>query len=832
MARRAAPTDPTGPATGPTSETADRALELRARYVELRASTRHAEPGPSAERSLAEAVGAILVRGFAAWATLDVVGESGASERLVEVVSNPDTDSERGAAGLAGVVDRVITGGATETWPVGGEARVAVVGLKVRERPYGALSVGLGADDPALRPLDLAVLEEVAWGLSATLERAALVEEGRRALRATQRLARQLHQLFAASVAVTSAHDDAEIAATLAQSARRIFDADAAVVDLVAPARRATLARGELHASFEAREGFDLPAPDSGRARVLEEWLVVPIEGRHGAAGGALGLRRERLAFSSEDVEVVTLLAQAAATALGARALARGVERSEARLRTLVQTAPIGIVEAGTDGEPRWWNRAAGRILGWPTPGSTPGSTAHPPLVPALRAAFAELAEAVVAGGGPAMKDLVEVELRGRARDLTAAAALVEVPGEPDPTVMVLVDDVTDHRQLRAEVAHAQQMEMRGRVASSVAHDFNNLITLIVGYAEILEREVDGERASEMVHEIQSTAARAARLTAQLQSIGRAPVLEPVVLAPADVVRANAEVLERILGPDVELDLDLDDAAGATRVDAAQFEQMLVNLAMNARDAMPEGGRLRVAVDGVELDETGAPGLGLEAGTFVRVTVTDTGVGMDEETMTRCFDAFFTTKGALRGTGLGLASARRLVEASGGAISVRSAPGAGTTFEALFPVTREAVVVELAAATTHPTRGFASVLVVEDDAGLRRLMAQVLRRNGHEVLDAPSGEEALELAERYEGVIDLLVSDVDLGGLDGPELARRLREGRPGLKVLLTSGTADAGVLEGLEAAPTAFLAKPFRPSALIEAVHDLVTEHTTEIVS
>jgi CheY-like chemotaxis protein len=196
---------------------------------------------------------------------------------------------------------------------------------------------------------------------------------------------------------------------------------------------------------------------------------------------------------------------------------------------------------------------------------------------------------------------------------------------------------------------------------------------------------------------------------------------------------------------------------------------------------------------------------------------------MDEDTMARCFDAFFTTKGPFKGTGLGLASARRLVESSGGAITVRSAPGAGTTFEVLFPVTREAVVVELATAVPHRTRGYATILVAEDDEGLRRLMEHVLTRNGYQVLVAASGEAALERALGYEGPIDLLVSDVVLGGLSGPELARDLQRNRPGLMVLLTSGTSSSSVVDDLVPGSAAFLAKPFRPSALIDGVHDLL---------
>ncbi|MHB1905291.1 MAG: ATP-binding protein [Acidimicrobiales bacterium] len=819
MARRAASS--AGPRADDTAR--DRASGLRRRYVELRRSQRHAAPSPRGEEAaLLDAFADLARDGFADWVAIDLVDASGTTVRARLVGADNDGDVasalERSLPGLAGVVDRVIASGETEIWSSeSGAPRAVVVGLRVKDRAYGAVSYVLALGRTPYGRADLVAAEEAAWGLAAMVERRLLQDESRAALRATQRMARQLHQVFAATVSVSGARDELEVATTVVQSARRVFDADLATLELTS-GLAAWTARGEARATLGRRDDVTLVTGEGEEARRVGDWLVVPVAERDTPRYGVLAVRREGRALSSEDLEIATLLAQAAATALGSRALARGIERSEARLRALVEAAPVGIVEASPDGTPRWWNRAAERIFAWPAPGE--GTL---PVVPrALALALGELATEVGERGGPAVRDLVDVEVRGRARDLTTAAARVELPGESDPTLMVLIDDVTDHRQLKAEVAHAQQMELRGQVASTVAHDFNNLITLIIGYAEILVRELDDERLVEMVRDIQLTASRAARLTAQLQSIGRAPALDPVALNPSDVVRAIAEVLERVVGGDVELELVLGDA-GAIRVDAAQFEQMLLNLAMNARDAMPDGGRLTIAVDDVEVNAADAVGLGVEPGRFARVSVTDTGFGMDEDTMARCFDAFFTTKGPLQGTGLGLASARRLVEASGGVLTVRSGRAAGTTFEALFPVTREAVIVELANAVPRRARGFATILVAEDDDGLRRLMVQVLSRNGYQVLEGASGEEARALAGRYEGPIDLLVSDVVLGGVTGPELAAELQRTRPSLLVLLTSGTADASALTGLDARTSMFLAKPFRPSALIDGIQDLL---------
>ncbi len=820
MARRATPPQS---AVSEHAGGGGRADGLRARYVGFRGTHRYAGPGPRSEQdALLDDFAALAADGFADWVVVDLVDGAGATVRA-RLVSGPGGvggDPGGVVPGLAGVVDRVITSGTTETWPaVGRDARAVVVGLRVKDRAFGAVGFVLAPESRPYDRGDVVAAEEAAWGLASIIERRMLHDESRQALRATQRMARQLHQLFAATLNVSGARDESDVATAVVQSARRVFDADVAVIDLDAGRVAAWVGRGMARATRGHRDDLAVPSVSGERARVEGEWLVVGVGTVDPANRGLLAVRRRAAAFASEDVEIATLLAQAASAALESRALARGVERSEARLRALVDAAPIGIVEASTDGTPRWWNRAAERVLGWPSPER--GGAASVP--PALAQAIDELAAEARVGGGPALRDLVDVEVRGRVRDLTTSAALVALPEESDPTLMVLIDDVTDHRQLKAEVAHAQQMELRGQVASSVAHDFNNLITLITGYSEILEHSIDDERLVEMVRDIQSTASRASRLTAQLQSIGRSVELDPVVLVPGDVVRANAEVLERVLGGDVVLELVIDDGAGAVRVDAGQFEQMILNLAINARDAMPDGGRLRVGVERVDVPAARAARLGVEPGPYVLVTVADTGTGMDEETMTHCFDAFFTTKGPLRGTGLGLASARRLTEASGGAIAVRSALGAGTTFEAFFPLTREAVVVELASAAPTPARGFATVLVAEDDDGLRRLMVQVLSRNGYQVLAGATGEEALGIADRYEGPIDLLVSDVALGGITGAELARSLQQSRPGLRALLTSGTADASVLEGLAAGASAFLPKPFRPSALIDGVHDLL---------
>jgi CheY-like chemotaxis protein len=329
-----------------------------------------------------------------------------------------------------------------------------------------------------------------------------------------------------------------------------------------------------------------------------------------------------------------------------------------------------------------------------------------------------------------------------------------------------------------------------------------------------------------MVKDIQATASRASLLTAQLQTIGRTRSLEPVVLGPVAVLQSNAEVLDRIVGVDIELHWLLNMHAGNVRVDAGQFEQMILNLAINARDAMAAGGELTIGVEARTLDAESSSELNVVAGEYVVISVADTGVGMDEETRERCFEPFFTTKGPFKGTGLGLAAARRLVEESGGAIVCHSELGVGTTFEILLPATSDVETDEPPQVEEALPRGSATVLLAEDDHELRRLMTLVLGRNGYRILEAESGEQAIELARAFEGTIDLLISDVVMSGLTGSELAATLQSTNPSLRVLMMSGTADAAVLDELLPGTNAFLQKPFRPSELIDQVHELLSRH------
>jgi PAS domain S-box-containing protein len=651
--------------------------------------------------------------------------------------------------------------------------------------------------------------------------------EARAATRAAQRIASQLHQLIAASLTVAGLRSEREIVENLAASTRRVFDGDVAILlldnagtPLVGVARRT-----HITVTYEEGEEIDVEVPQlrpgTSAAWSDNDWIVAPIFEGRATARGMLAVRRKDADFHREDREVLTLLAQMAATSLSATELSRAIESSETRLRTLVDTAPAGIVEVDLGGNVQWWNRAARNIFGWPAyDDSAPATPTFPST--ALEGLVA-LWRQVRGGAGPANTDLVEVEVRGRRRTLTASAVLLDVSGESS-SILMLVDDVTDHRQLKAEVSHAQQMEVRGRVASSVAHDFNNLLTLISGYSEILATELgDDPDSLAMVKNIQSTTSRASILTAQLQNIGRSVSLEPVVFNPVSMLLSNANVIERIVGELITVEWSLEDSVGAILVDAGQFEQMMLNLAINARDAMPDGGVLRISATAVNVMTDEAIDLHVAPGAFAELHVADSGMGMDAETASRCFDTFFTTKGPYKGTGMGLAAARRLIEESQGTITVLSELGVGTDFRILLPRTEVNERESEVGTTIFVEVDGASVLVAEDDDALRRLMVQILRRHGYTVATAASAEEALVVARSLGDDLDLLVSDVVMGELSGPELAGTLQRERPALKVLLTSGTADKSVTSHLAEGSSSFLSKPFRPTQFIDAVRELL---------
>ena len=387
--------------------------------------------------------------------------------------------------------------------------------------------------------------------------------------------------------------------------------------------------------------------------------------------------------------------------------------------------------------------------------------------------------------------------------------------------------DITERKQLEEQFHQAQKMEAVGRLAGGVAHDFNNLLTAILGSADlVLESLKPAAAEREEVEEIRKAALRAADLTRQLLAFSRQQVVAPTVLNPNTVVADMDKLLRRLLGEDVALRTVLAPDLATVKADPSQLEQVLLNLAVNARDAMPNGGKLTIETQNVELDQEYVRGhLAAQPGSYVMLAVSDTGVGMDAATQARIFEPFFTTKERGKGTGLGLATVYGIVKQSGGWIWVYSEPGQGTTFKVYLPrVTEPAAPAAPSPARPVSLRGSETILVVEDEEVIRNLVQKVLKANGYTVLVAGTGSDAERVAGAHAGPIHLLMTDVVLPGLNGREVARRLVAQRAGIRVLFLSGyTDDAIVHHGVLDPGVAFLQKPFSPAVLGRKVREVL---------
>jgi two-component system, cell cycle sensor histidine kinase and response regulator CckA len=398
-----------------------------------------------------------------------------------------------------------------------------------------------------------------------------------------------------------------------------------------------------------------------------------------------------------------------------------------------------------------------------------------------------------------------------------------------------IVRDLTERREAEAalrrsedHLRQAQKMEGIGRLAGGIAHDFNNLLTAIQGHAQFLLEDLPVEHPTRGdAEEIRRAADRAAALTRQLLAFSRRQVLQPQVLDLNAVIRDMNKMLRRVIREDIALVTSLAEDAWNIYADAGQIEQVLMNLVVNARDAMPSGGSLTVATRNIEIEEGYVVGgAGPHAGFHVQLTVSDTGLGMDKETQARIFEPFFTTKPEGQGTGLGLATVYGIVQQSGGHISVYSEPGRGTTFRILLRRHIESGEHERAPIVREPARGWESVLVVEDDPAVRSLTRRVLQDRGYSVLEAGDGAEALRLAREYDGPIDLLVTDIVMPEMSGRKLAESVRSLHPAAKVLFMSGFTEQDVRQqGLLDPNAPFVEKPFSPERLARRVRETLGE-------
>jgi PAS domain S-box-containing protein len=494
---------------------------------------------------------------------------------------------------------------------------------------------------------------------------------------------------------------------------------------------------------------------------------------------------------------------------------------SEARKRAMLDAALDAIVAIDHEGRITEFNPAAEHMFGWAREdvmGRQIGETIIPPsLRDRHRQGFSRYlttGESTILGR---RLQLSAVHVDGREFPVELTVYRVAYPGPP--TFSAFIRDLTESRRLEEQLLQAQKMESVGRLAGGIAHDFNNLLTAISGYSELaLDDPEVTPRVKADLEQVVIAAARAAELTGQLLAFSRRQVMQPVALHLGAELQNITPMLHRLLREDVNIVTSIDPAVGYVLADPGQLTQVILNLVVNARDAMPTGGTVTVEARNVDLDAEYAQGhADVAPGPYVMLSVTDTGVGMDEATRARLFEPFFTTKELGKGTGLGLATVYGIVKQSGGHIWVYSEPDHGTVFKVYLPRVEAASGVRLEPLEAPASgRGTETILVVEDDAGVRGFVRAVLEARGYRVLFAASPAEAIGVAGEYEGQIRLLLTDVVMPGMSGVELARRLTDLEPGLKVLFVSGyTENTIVHHGVLNPGVSFLPKPFSADAL-----------------
>ncbi len=524
---------------------------------------------------------------------------------------------------------------------------------------------------------------------------------------------------------------------------------------------------------------------------------------------------------------VLSRLEQALADAIGARETAA---RQRELLRAFVDTVPDVVYSKDAEGRFRIFNAAALAMFGLTDEREITDKTVFD-LYPRTLADRLHAEDLEVLAG----RTVLNREVATRDADGNPQWYLtMKVPFRgPDGTVNGVIGisrNITDRKQLEEQLRQAQKMEAVGKLAGGVAHDFNNLLTIIVGFSEILRAESAAHpELLEPVDAISDAADRAAALTRQLLAFSRQTLLQPKVLDLNATISDTGRMLSRLIGENIRVTLVLDPTISHVRVDPGQFDQVLMNLAVNARDAMPNGGALTITTQEVHLSEALAARLEAPAGPHVMIAVTDSGVGMSADVMAHIFEPFFTTKAVGSGTGLGLAMAFGIVRQSGGSISVESEPGVGTTFRIYLPVVTDTLTPSEGSVPTPSLRGSETLLLVEDDAGVRELARRNLSAQGYDVLTAGDGREALRIVEVRQGNIALLVTDVVMPEMSGPELVAAIHGRWPELPVIYMSGyTSDAVVHLGIAASEVSFLQKPHTPLRLAHMVRAVLDSAAT----
>jgi PAS domain S-box-containing protein len=560
-------------------------------------------------------------------------------------------------------------------------------------------------------------------------------------------------------------------------------------------------------------------------------WIGVPLR-TPSAIIGVLVLQHyeDETAYSEDDVDFLTSVGNQIALAIERKRSEDALRSSEAHLRLLIEQLPA--VLCTVDGNMRFTSSVGSGLarLGL-RPNQVVGMSLYeyfqtrdeslPPIAAHRRAMAGESVtfHMEVAGGSYTCH----------------AEPLRDVNNRPVGAICMMLD-VTDRKQLEAQLRQAQKMEAIGRLAGGIAHDFNNLLMVILGYCDLLlEGLGNRDPLFQSAEQIRTAADRASALTRQLLAFSRKQVLAPTVLNLHVVILEMQGMLRRVVGEDVDIVTASQPELWNVRADRNQIEQVIMNLAVNARDAMPRGGTLTIETSNLIFEETYSTERGsISRGSYVMLVVTDSGVGIAPEIQGRIFEPFFTTKEQGRGTGLGLATVYGIVQQSGGNIWVYSEPGRGSSFKIYLPRIEEScVIANQPESENGSSQGVlmgahsGTILVVEDESGVRELTRSTLRNHGYLVLAAASVAEALDVSKRYLGPIHLVLTDVVMPGGGGRELAEKLAVGRPDTRILYMSGYADQSVLDhGLLDASAAFLQKPFTASTLMSKVRTMLDMH------
>jgi PAS domain S-box-containing protein len=554
--------------------------------------------------------------------------------------------------------------------------------------------------------------------------------------------------------------------------------------------------------------------------------MGVPLKvGHHTFGALVVQTYSKDIRYGERDKEILTFVARQLASAVEIKRNEQALRRSEARYRSLVQSSVYGIYRSSLEGRFLDVNPALIMMLGY--------STAEEVLLlDPEKDIFAnpdEHTHLIEEFRRTGRLDGIEVKWKrkhGSAITVRVSGRAVSSADEPADVLEAIAEDVTDRRALEDQFRQAQKMEAVGRLAGGVAHDFNNLLMVISGYAEVILSNLDFDHPlREKATAIQQASDRATTLTRQLLAFSRKQLLELKVVDVNAIVADMERLLRPLIGENVELVAKLAPQAGYVRADAGQLEQVLMNLVVNAKDAMPAGGRLTIQTQNLALDEGHRPGQTfIHPGQYVMLSVSDTGTGMDKETQSRIFEPFFTTKEKGKGTGLGLSTVYGIVKQSGGYVIVQSELGHGTSFHIYLPQVEGTSEKHAAPVAGTPAGGTETVLLVEDEESVRQLVRDTLEVKGYKVVEAENGEAGLAAATGHKGKIDLVITDVVMPGVGGREMVERISATRPEAKVLYLSGyTEDAILSEGSIQSGTAFLQKPFTLQNLSKKVREVL---------